>query len=186
MVLPSALGAAIAASAAVLKAKCTFLVGASECGSKCNGGRKQDPWAPKVDLRDDAEKRKCAQRKLEAVEEEKAAKVNSLSAAAQVQHERAMMCEQLHSFSIHSEPASNTPQIAPIQPIKGDLTYRRLADDQLCIHGAHRGLHSTGSVFVSSVDMSNASIFFMGGSAPFKALLVTEMSVTPAWFKELS
>lgn len=49
-----------------------------------------------------------------------------------------------------------------------------------------RGLHSTGSVFVSSIDSSNASIFFWGSNTPFKAVLITETSVTPQWFKALA
>ena len=77
MVLPSALGAAVAASAAILKAKCTLLVGANECAPTC--ARKKDPWAPRVDLRDDAEKRAEAQQKLE--EAEKAGGLNPASNA---------------------------------------------------------------------------------------------------------
>jgi hypothetical protein len=48
------------------------------------------------------------------------------------------------------------------------------------------GLHSTGSVFVSSIDSSNSSIFFWGSNTPFKAVLITETSVTPQWFKTLA
>lgn len=53
-VVPIALGAAVAASAAVLKAKCTFMVGANECSTNngCAGAREgkagKDHWAPKV------------------------------------------------------------------------------------------------------------------------------------------
>jgi hypothetical protein len=177
VVLPIALGAAVAASAAILKAKCTLLVGANECAPTC--ARKKDPWAPRVDLRDDAEKRAEAQRKLE--EAEKA------EAAAHVQLERAMMRVQQVALSATAEPRKPEQALAAAPSAKppGD-THRRLVDDLAGTHRAHCGLHSTGSVFVSSVDSSNASSFFLGGSTPFKALLITEVSVTPQWFKALA
>jgi hypothetical protein len=61
--------------------------------------------------------------------------------------------------------------------------HRHLADEP---ERAHRGLHSTGSVFVSSVDSTNATAFFFSGSTPFKAVLITETSETPQWFKALA
>jgi len=181
MVLPIALGAAVAASAAVLKAKCTFFVGANECAPGC--ARTRDPWAPRTDLRDDAEKRKEAQRKLEAAE---AAEAERLSAAAHVQQERAFMREQQHALSATVQPRAEQRPTQAL-PAAGDaVPHRRLVDDPAGTHRAHSGLHSTGSVFVSSVDSSNSSSFLLSGSAPFKALLVTETSVTPQWFKALA
>jgi hypothetical protein len=166
VVLPIALGAAVAASATILKAKCTLIVGANECAPAC--ARNKGPLAPHVDLRDDAEKR--AEEKAET--------------AAHVQLERAMMREQQVALSATAEPRKSEQALAAAPPAKpqGD-THRRLVDD---LAGTHRGLHSTGSVFVSSVDSSNASSFFLGGSTPFKALLITEVSVTPQWFKALA
>ena len=166
VVLPLALGAAVAASATILKAKCTLIVGANECAPAC--ARNKGPLAPHVDLRDDAEKR--AEEKAET--------------AAHVQLERAMMREQQVALSATAEPRKSEQALAAAPPAKpqGD-THRRLVDD---LAGTHRGLHSTGSVFVSSVDSSNASSFFLGGSTPFKALLITEVSVTPQWFKALA
>lgn len=174
VVLPIALGAAVAASAAILKAKCTLFVGANECAPAC--ARKKDLWAPRVDLRDDVEKRKEAQRKLEEAER--------AEAAAHVQLERAMMREQQFALSATAEPRKPEKATPPIKPL-GD-THRRLVDDLAGTHRAHCGLHSTGSVFVTSVDSSNVSSFLLGGSTPFKALLITEVSVTPHWFKALA
>jgi hypothetical protein len=65
--------------------------------------------------------------------------------------------------------------------------HRPLLDEDLqAVHRGHRGLHSTGSVFVSSVDSTNGTFFFFGGSTPFKAVLITETAETPQWFKALA
>ena len=46
MVLPIAFGAAVAASAAVLKAKCTLVAAGEGCGEQRKKAR--DPWVPQV------------------------------------------------------------------------------------------------------------------------------------------
>ena len=65
-------------------------------------------------------------------------------------------------------------------------SHRQLVDEPQSSQRAHRGLHATGSVFVSSVDSTNARVFFFGGSTPFRAVLITETSDTPQWFKALA
>ena len=114
MVLPIALGAAMAASCAVLKAKCTLIV----AGEGCSKQRKRDPWAPQVsnraapcrlapeaccaflltphilsqvDLRDDAEKRRDAQQKLQQKRDE------AFSAAEEVQ----LVSEKIYRVRLH-------------------------------------------------------------------------------------
>lgn len=179
MPLPMALGAVVAASAAVLKAKCTFLVGTTECGPACLTKReRRDPFVPKYDLRDEGGKRREAQRKLEEAEASR-----SPCAGEQVQQERAMMREQQQAMAHHREESAAFQSVITTQ---APPTQRHLVDDPSAIPRAHTGLHSTGSVFVSSIDSSNASIFFLGGNTPFKAVLITETSSTPQWFKALA
>ena len=188
VVVPIALGAAVMAGACVLKAKCTLVVSVKQCPNStgCTGAREgKDPWAPHVDLRDDAEKRKDSQRALEAAETQSTAasktSLVSLDPDECLQLERAMMIEQLEILYRSVEPASPLTSSE-----RKEMRDRPLIDGPDSARATHRGLHSTGSVFVSSVDSSNASTFFWTGNTPFKAVLVTETSETPQWFKAIA
>ena len=111
---------------------------------------------------------------------------DALGAAEQVQLERAMMHTQQEALAGSSECAVQRTSSTSGWSDSGNPApaHRPLLDDEL--QASHRGLHSTGSVFVSSVDSTNGSFFFFGGSTPFKAVLITETAETPQWFKALA
>jgi len=167
MVLPLALGPAVAASAAVLKAKCTFLAGANATPA-CISKTGQEKGAPEnKTLHVDTHASRSS-----SVHDE----TSKRSATPRSEHLSQKQTEASAPRTVRSDDMTSHEQ---------ERSYRQLIDDAHGTHRAHRGLHATGSVFVSSVDSTNAGSFFMGGN-PFKAVLITETSSTPQWFKELA
>ena len=167
VVLPLALGPAVAASAAVLKAKCTFLAGANATPA-CISKTGQEKGAPEnKTLHVDTHASRSS-----SVHDE----TSKRSATPRSEHLSQKQTEASAPRTVRSDDMTSHEQ---------ERSYRQLIDDAHGTHRAHRGLHATGSVFVSSVDSTNAGSFFMGGN-PFKAVLITETSSTPQWFKELA
>ncbi|KAJ1477192.1 hypothetical protein T484DRAFT_1963939 [Baffinella frigidus] len=141
-----------------------------------------DPWSLKVDMTSEEEKRKAAQGKME-------------SSDVLVQHERRQMHEQAEILSRlqferatrrASEEDGEDHGVARFR-FKGGKRQETVGVRPLVSSPGkgHLGLHSTGSVFVTSLDSSNAEEWLSGGS-PFRAVLVTEEESTPAWFLKLA
>jgi len=178
--MPFPVAGAVLVGLTALKAKAFGMevVAEQRCIDKSDKSGNGDPWGLKVDLTSDEEKRKIAQAIME-------------SSDVLVQHERRQMREQAEilsrlEFDRANRPGESggTPRVRSrfSTPGKGVPAVRPLVSSPGV---GHQGLHSTGSVFVTSVDSTNADAWFQGG-APFRAILVTEEDETPEWFLKLA